>query len=297
MPLEDSGLTIIDAHHHLWDLKAVNYPWLMAQGVTRFFGDPTPIQKNYYPTDLNNDAAPLKLSGSVHIQVGAADGTAETEWIEDLDTELPSAHIAYLALDDRDIIDKIDALKANNKVRGVRQIIGRHPAEDAVTGTDTLLSNPLWIEGLREIAAADLSFDLQLIAPQYHSMADILETVPHLRVAICHFASPWDQGEPDFNHWYDAMKRYAALPNVTMKLSGFSMFKPDWSHDDIRPYIEAALEHFGTSRVMIGSNYPVDGLHRPCRDIFDAVYTSMQSHTLDEQQEVFAGTAKRFYRL
>ena len=38
---------MIDAHHHLWDLEAVSYPWLMANGVKRFFGDPTPIQRNY----------------------------------------------------------------------------------------------------------------------------------------------------------------------------------------------------------------------------------------------------------
>ena len=26
----------IDSHHHLWDLKAVHYPWLMAKGEVRF---------------------------------------------------------------------------------------------------------------------------------------------------------------------------------------------------------------------------------------------------------------------
>ena len=35
----------LDAHHHLWDLSAVSYPWLEARGVRRFFGDPTPIQR------------------------------------------------------------------------------------------------------------------------------------------------------------------------------------------------------------------------------------------------------------
>ena len=38
---------MIDAHHHLWDLEKVSYPWLEAKGVVRFFGDPTPIQRNY----------------------------------------------------------------------------------------------------------------------------------------------------------------------------------------------------------------------------------------------------------
>ena len=37
----------IDSHHHLWNLKDVHYPWLMEFGKPRFFGDPTPIQRDY----------------------------------------------------------------------------------------------------------------------------------------------------------------------------------------------------------------------------------------------------------
>ena len=75
---------IVDAHHHLWDLGACNYPWLMDQGVVRFFGDPTPIQKNYVIEDLRDDASDFELEASVHIQVGVAEGDElrETEWLQ-----------------------------------------------------------------------------------------------------------------------------------------------------------------------------------------------------------------------
>ncbi len=46
----------IDAHHHLWDLSAVSYPWLEARGVRRFFGDPTPIQRDYLVGEFRSDA-------------------------------------------------------------------------------------------------------------------------------------------------------------------------------------------------------------------------------------------------
>jgi predicted TIM-barrel fold metal-dependent hydrolase len=36
----------IDAHHHLWDLQKVHYPWLMEKGAPRFFGDPAAIQRD-----------------------------------------------------------------------------------------------------------------------------------------------------------------------------------------------------------------------------------------------------------
>ena len=44
----------IDAHHHLWDLEKVNYPWLMAKGERRFFGDPSRIQRNYLWREFAN---------------------------------------------------------------------------------------------------------------------------------------------------------------------------------------------------------------------------------------------------
>ena len=68
---------IVDAHHHLWDLDAVRYPWLMARGVRRFFGDPTPIQKNYLVSDLRADAGDYVIDASVHTQVGVAPGCSK----------------------------------------------------------------------------------------------------------------------------------------------------------------------------------------------------------------------------
>ena len=71
----------IDAHHHLWDLDAVEYPWLMEDAV-RFFGDPTPIRRNYLLKEFTEDSASNGFEASVHIQVGAADGMAEAVWVD-----------------------------------------------------------------------------------------------------------------------------------------------------------------------------------------------------------------------
>lgn len=43
---------MIDAHHHLWDLDAVHYPWVAAKGQKRFFGQPYPIRKNHFVKNL-----------------------------------------------------------------------------------------------------------------------------------------------------------------------------------------------------------------------------------------------------
>lgn len=290
-------LKIIDAHHHLWDLDAVDYPWLNARGVERFFGDPTPIQKNYYPNDLRSDASPAQIEKSVHIQVGATNSTDESNWIQSITDTLPNAHIAEAKLQDSNIVQTLKDMKQLSKIKGVRQIIGRHPIEDAKTGTDDLLDDPKWLQGLAALEGANLSFDLQLIAGQYERAINALNTVPNLPAAICHFGSPWDMSHSAFNHWQDCMTRFAKLPNVMIKLSGFSMFKPDWASNDIERYIIAALDIFGPKRCMYGSNFPVDGLHRSYNEILDATYDLVTSWDKAAVQPVFANNALSFYKL
>ena len=91
---------MIDAHHHLWDLNAVNYPWLMEKGKRRFFGDPTRIQRNYLIDEHIQLANELGFKGSVHIQVGAADGLEEAQWINRVVNENQSWPMVQVAFCD-----------------------------------------------------------------------------------------------------------------------------------------------------------------------------------------------------
>lgn len=294
----DKGV-VIDAHHHLWDLEAVHYPWLMACGVRRFFGDPAPIQKNYLSDDFQADRGAVDVVGSVHIQVGADDTLAEASWVQhQIEThQYPSVHIADVQLEAGNLAHKLEQLVALGGVRGVRQIIGRHSVEDAQTGSGNLVQDPMWRKGLAILGDFDLSFDLQLTSAQYANTLDALEHTPDTKIVICHFGSPWDQSAAAFDEWHQAMRRFADLPQVSIKLSGFSMFKPEWNQTDIEPYILAALDLFGADRCMVGSNYPVDGLHRPYRDIFEAVEHALANRSKTDQQKVFHNTAKTFYRI
>ena len=179
---------IVDAHHHLWDLEACHYPWLMARGVRRFFGDPTPIQKNYVVEDLLADAADYDLAASVHVQVGVGEGDElnETAWLQATgDAEgLPSAIVAFCELDKPDALRVAEQHAAHSRVRGVRQIVGRSNAEDAVTGSGQLIDNPLWREHLAAIAEMGLSFDLQLTPAQVPRIAAVLAKAPGTRI-VC----------------------------------------------------------------------------------------------------------------
>lgn len=286
---------MIDAHHHLWDLSAVNYPWLMAKGVERFFGDPTPIQRNYLPDEFCRDAAAQGFTASVHIQVGAQDGLAEAQWVQavaDADPDWRMVQVVFCDLTAPDLEAQLDRFQALSTVRGVRQIVGRAPGEDAVTGTNDLLDNPRFVQGLRTAGQRGLSFDLQLIPELMDKTARVLEQAPGTKVALCHAGSPHDRSAAGLAAWVAGLQHLSALPQVTCKLSGLGMFQHDWQVADFRPVVETCLEQFGPDRCMFGSNFPVDSLYSDYATLVQAYRTIVPLAMADQ---VFRDTARAFY--
>ncbi|MEM1105529.1 MAG: amidohydrolase family protein [Pseudomonadota bacterium] len=290
---------IIDAHHHLWDLSACTYPWLMARGVHRFFGDPEPIQKNYLVSDFRADFGGLPVTQSVHIQVGVAPGEAvsETAWLQaQADaTGLPSAIVAFADLTAADLEATLDAHSAHDRLRGIRQIVGRSAEEDRRTGTGQLIAAPAFLSGLRVLAARQLSFDLQLTPPQMQAAAECLLRVPDLNVALCHGGSPGDRSSEAMAQWRAGMTALAQHPGMICKLSGFGMFDHEWTPASIRPIVLEAIDIFGPDRVAFGSNFPVDKLYRPYGDVLGAYGEITSQFSDDERAMMFAGVCEQFY--
>ena len=196
-------MKILDAHHHLWNLSAVEYPWLNAKDQKRFFGDPSPIQRDYLIDEFRHDAEKQDVVGSVHIQVGAKNPLDEANWVHSVSQENPDwpmVQVAFCDLTAPSLSDDIEKYLSIPTVRGVRQIIGRAPEEDNETGTNDLLKSDALLAGLKLIGSKGLSFDLQLIPELIPATCEILQDVPNTKVALCHACllytspSPRDRG-------------------------------------------------------------------------------------------------------
>jgi len=121
---------MIDAHHHLWDLNAVHYPWLMAKGEPRFFGDPASIQRDYLLPEFSADAKAQGIKGSVHIQVGAESGWDEAKWIDavaEANPDWPMVQVVFCDLTAQTRDAQLDQFQTLSSVKGTRQIVGRAP--------------------------------------------------------------------------------------------------------------------------------------------------------------------------
>ena len=287
----------IDAHHHLWDLEKVDYPWLMARGQERFFGDPSPIQRNYPVSEFRAEAEAFRIEASVHVQVGASDPMEEARWVQSIADDnpmWPAAQVAFCDLASESAEAELVSLSELPTVRGIRQIVGRSAKEDSATGTNRLLEDPNFERGLRTAADLRLSFDLQLIPELMHRTAELFARVEELPVALCHCGSPGDWSASGLKSWERSLRGLAALPQFHCKLSGLGMFRVGWTTEDIRSIVETCLELFGPDRCMFGSNFPVDSLRSSYGAIISAYEDIVPS---GDHDAVFGGNAARFYRI
>jgi len=289
----------VDAHHHLCDLSQVRYPWLLARGEARFFGQPDPIRKNYMVRDYENDSGG-RISRSVHVQVGARpeDELKESAFVQQCSLEsggrFPVGAVVALDLGRQDIRESLESQQAFPLTRGVRHMIGKSAEENPALPP---FVPEIWVPNWRRLAKLGLSFDLQLTEDQYGMVLAALQQVPDLKVSMCHLASPWDRSADGFRRWRDWMRRFAELPNLVMKISGLCMFTRQWEENTFLEWAEASIEIFGAGRCMLGSNFPVDGLYVSFDELFSAWQQLAAKCSADEAAQLAGGTAARFYRL
>ena len=290
----------IDAHHHLWDLKKVNYPWLMAKGEKRFFGNPSKIQRSYLWEEFSKDALDFEFQGSVHIQVGAKDPLEEAKWVDSINNQnryWPLAQVAFADLTDEKLDQYLDKLCKLGTVKGVRQIVGRAPEEDSFSKVNQLLDNPRFLKGLNIIADRKLTFDLQLIPDLIELISPILKKLPNLKIALCHAGSPYNRTKVGLSDWSNRLQELSIQNNIFCKLSGLGMFDHNWSQNSITPIINTVLTQFGSERVMFGSNFPVDSITSSYKDLILAYEGVLSDYTNEDRVRIFGLTAKKFYSI
>ncbi len=298
-------MEFIDAHHHLWDLHALDYVWLNKVGKPKPFGDPTDIQRNYRIEDYLVDVQTLKnfdLIGSVHIQADAElpNPASETQWIQSvIDTSrFPSAIVGFVDLLNENAEQTIQQHVTHRCFRGIRQIIGYlEERPDLSFVKQHLLRTPIWREQYELLGTAGLSFDLQLYPEQMTESAEFFARHTTIPVVIDHAGSPYDQSDAGLLLWQNGIRALAELPHLMIKLSGLGMYDTSWSADRQQFIFDEILDAFGISRVMIGSKFPVDRLMRSYAFVFNEYRSCCKSMSNQDQQKIFSTNAQQFYRL
>jgi L-fuconolactonase len=126
----------------------------------------------------------------------------------------------------------------------------------------------------------------------------VAESCPDLPLVIDHVAKP-PIARNEIEEWAQALKTVARYPNIHCKLSGLvtEANRSSWQTNDLRPYVDYALELFGADRMMFGSDYPVCLLAASYDIVLESFQELLKELGDSDRDKIFSKNAARFYRL
>lgn len=281
-------MTVVDAHHHLWDLSRRPYPWLDAAPLA-------PLRRTFGLDELRRHAEGAGVDQTVLVQtVPDVSETRDLLATAERSDGLVRGVVGWVDLAAADVARTLEELRS---APGGEHLVGiRHQAQDE--------TDPRWLErpdvlrGLRAVTQARLAFDLLVLPHQLPAAVAAVAAVPGGRFVVDHAAKPGIlSGQLD--PWAPRLRALAAHPHVTCKLSGL-VTEADWrawTTADLRPYAEIVLDAFGPQRIMAGSDWPVCELAATYAEVWETTGELLAGLSPAERADVLGGVARRCYRL
>jgi L-fucono-1,5-lactonase len=267
----------VDAHHHLWDTGAREYAWMDGPWAD-------PVRGRF---DLARYAGAVDATASIAVQ--ALHDHGETLDLLRVANGLgPVAGVVgWVDLAAPDVTERLARLRAAGPLVGIR-----HQAQDE-PDTGWLVRPPV-VRGIAAVGDAGLVYDLLVRPPQAEAALSLVRLLPSVSFVLDHAGKP-DIAAGRWEPWAAWITSLAALPNVTVKLSGLvTEAAPGWRPSDVLPYARHVLSAFGPDRVMYGSDWPVCTLaasHEQVRTLAEEALSP------GDREAVFGGTARRTYGL
>ena len=281
------SVPIVDAHVHLYDTGRFPYAWMK---------DVPKLNRSHLPADYRSaiGKVPVEQIVFVEVWVDTPHRMAEAEWVSGLFESMPQLRgiVASVALEDgAGAEDALARLAEMEHVKAVRRLIEFEPDVD-------FCLQPGFVEGVKLLTKYDLSFDICVKHYQLANAVELVRRCPEVRFMLDHIGKPpIEAGE--FDPWRGDIRALAALPNVCCKISGVitEADHDHWRREQVRPYLDHAIEVFGIDRVMFGSDWPVSELTHRYEEWVDIVEWTMSGSAESDMRKLFRDNAISFYRL
>jgi L-fuconolactonase len=274
----------VDAHQHYWKINRGDYGWLTPQAGV--------LYRDYLPHDIRPHLADNGIDKTIIVQ--AAPTVEETEFLLQLcETDDSIAGVVgWLDLEAADFERQLTRLQQNRYFKGIRPML--QDLDD-----DAYILRPKVKQALQILSERQFPIDLLVFPRHLRNIIAMLGEFPELPAVIDHIAKPNIAGgvlEP----WKTEMAEVAKFPKVYCKLSGMvtEADHRQWKPEHFVPYIRHALDVFGPSRVMFGSDWPVCLLAASYSDVFNLLVDSLpKGYGGQELELLLGGNAVTFYGL
>ena len=273
----------IDSHHHFWNYDPVEYSWI---------GDHmAKLRRNFTPDDLLKEIQDAGIDGVISVQ--ASQSLKETEFLNDYakQHDFIKAVVGWVPLANPDVEPHIERWAQEEKVVGMRHVVQDEPDDNFILGKE-------FNNGVSLLKNYGLLYDILIYERQLSPSIKFVDQHPNQVFILDHIAKP-RIGDNAFDPWRAHMQDLAKRENVYCKLSGMATEAKwdDWTPEQIRPYMEIALDAFGPSRMMFGSDWPVALLAIEYKQWVDIVADFVSTLSEEEQAQFWGTTAQEAYRL
>jgi len=278
----------IDAHHHLWRYSAAEYGWIDE--------DMAALRRDFLPIDLKSAMDSAGIDGSIAVQ--ARQSMDESRWLLDLadSTEAIRGVVGWAPIAGEDFPGCMEQFDGRAKLKGLRHVIQDERDQHYILRED-------FNSGIRTMVDSGLVYEILIFERQLEDAIYFVDQHPRQPFVLDHIAKPLIAAgvmEP----WATHMRELARRPNVWCKLSGM-VTEADWHADPanasslttLKPYLDVAVEAFGPSRLMAGSDWPPCLLASGYAQWFDLLRNYFAVFSETERAAIFGGTAIEVYGL
>jgi len=185
----------------------------------------------------------------------------------------------------------LERYSENQWLKGVRHVVQDEPDDRFILGSD-------FNQGVSLLKQFDLVYDILIYERQLSATIEFVDQHPQQIFVLDHIAKP-RISDNSLKPWKYQMYQLAERENVTCKLSGIATEAnwDDWKEEDLLSYMEIALDAFGPSRLMFGSDWPVARLAIEYGPWVNICRSFISSLSQDEQAMIEGEVATKVYQL
>lgn len=270
----------IDSHQHFWKYDPTRHAWIDESMYK--------IRRDFMPEDLWPELQAQGISGCISVQ---ADETAhETQFLLDLayNYDWIKKVVGWVDLKSMDIESKLERYQTDTRLAGFRAILQSLEPE--------AMEDRAFLNGIGHLERFGFTYDVLIFPRHLEKAFEFCRKFPNQPFVLDHLAKP-NVKNGEFEYWSKWMAKMAELPNLRCKVSGM-VTEADWNNwksEDFKPYLDFVTEHFGTDRLLYGSDWPVCLVAGTYSEVFDLADSYFQNFSESEKQAIFGKNAMRFY--
>ena len=322
-PALEPELPIIDAHHHLWDVKTAANRYLLDDFNADIAGGHNIVATVYVEAHAmyrGDGPAHMKPVGEVEFANGMAAMAASGIYGPCRVAEAIVAHADLMLGSAVQEVLQAQVSAAAGRLRGIRYVT---PHDDSELNRFVSrpvpphrLADPLFREGFAQLAKFGLSFDAWLYHPQIRDVAALADAFPDTSIVLDHACSVLGVGPYEGRQAESLalcareLRELARRDNITVKVGGLGMPLNGFGLHDLerppssealanawKPYVETCIEIFGPQRCMFESNFPVDKQSCGYSELWNAFKRLTAGFSAAERGALFSSTAARVYKM